>query len=338
VNLNIFFYILLLVTGSKGAKFEQSYNKVGYIQEGVASYYAHQFHGRKTANGEKFDMYALTAAHPKIRFNTLIKVTNLTNGKSITVRINDRGPYVGGRIIDLSMAAAEKIDMIRSGTAKVKCEVVYVEDMPPSVREQIEREQRQQNEQGNTKNPPQPKQPEPEPQNRNAASRLLERISSVLRPSGGNSRKDNEKPPQPKPETRPNPVGKELPMDDRPPVDHPGYDPVYTEPEVTDNRKTSPPREERFAGINTYTHTGEIQYPDGFGVQIGSYTSIEKAVEMAREAESKGLRKVFIQTGWSGERRVYRILVGEGSAEKVNPTIASIRQKGYPGSFLKQHY
>ncbi|WP_191015968.1 septal ring lytic transglycosylase RlpA family protein [Treponema zioleckii] len=90
----------------------------------TASYYADKFHGRKTSNGEIFNMYQLTAAHKTLPFNTVLKVTNLANGKSVQVRINDRGPFVKGREIDLSKAAAVKLDMIKSGTAKVKLEIV----------------------------------------------------------------------------------------------------------------------------------------------------------------------------------------------------------------------
>ena len=95
-----------------------------YKNSAVASYYADKYHGRKTSNGEVFNMYDLTAAHKSLPFNTKVKVTNLSNGKSVVVRINDRGPFVKGREIDLSKAAAVKIGMIKSGTAKVSLEIV----------------------------------------------------------------------------------------------------------------------------------------------------------------------------------------------------------------------
>ena len=95
-----------------------------YKSSAVASYYADKYHGRKTSNGEIFNMYDLTAAHKTLPFNTKVKVTNLSNGKSVVVRINDRGPFVKGREIDLSKAAAVKIGMIKSGTAKVSLEIV----------------------------------------------------------------------------------------------------------------------------------------------------------------------------------------------------------------------
>jgi rare lipoprotein A len=95
-----------------------------FVQEGIASYYAEEFHGRKTSNGETFDMNALTAAHQTLPFGTLVRVTNKATGKSVVVRINDRGPFLKDRIIDLSRAAAEKIGMIGPGTAEVHLEIL----------------------------------------------------------------------------------------------------------------------------------------------------------------------------------------------------------------------
>ncbi len=93
-------------------------------EEGLASYYADEFHGRKTSNGEIFDMNKLTAAHKSLPFNSVVKVTNLDNGMSVIVRVNDRGPFVEGRIIDLSLAGAKTIGMIGTGTARVSLEVI----------------------------------------------------------------------------------------------------------------------------------------------------------------------------------------------------------------------
>jgi rare lipoprotein A len=93
------------------------------ILTGKASYYADHFNGRTTANGEKFQQTKLTAAHKSLPFGTVVKVTNLQNGKSVKVRINDRGPYAQGRIIDLSKKAATRIDMVQKGVLEVK--VIY---------------------------------------------------------------------------------------------------------------------------------------------------------------------------------------------------------------------
>ena len=96
----------------------------GFRQAGLASWYGPGFAGRRTANGEIFDPSQLTAAHRQLPFNTLVRVTNDRNGRSVVVRINDRGPFKGARIIDLSRASAEAIEMVGSGVAHVKLEVL----------------------------------------------------------------------------------------------------------------------------------------------------------------------------------------------------------------------
>ena len=96
----------------------------GSTHVGMVSYYADKFHGRKTASGARFDKNALTAAHRTLPFGTRLKVTNLSNGKSVTVTVNDRGPYAHGRILDLSEAAARSIGMIGKGTVKARLEVL----------------------------------------------------------------------------------------------------------------------------------------------------------------------------------------------------------------------
>lgn len=94
----------------------------GAASEGIASYYGKQHHGQKTASGERFNQHALTAAHRTLPFDTRVRVTNLENGKSVVVRINDRGPYGRGRIIDLSHEAAEQLGMLKDGTVRVRIE------------------------------------------------------------------------------------------------------------------------------------------------------------------------------------------------------------------------
>jgi rare lipoprotein A len=94
------------------------------VREGMASYYGSEFAGSRTANGERFDPGAMTAAHRSLAFHSRVAVTNLSNGQEVIVRINDRGPWGKGRIIDISHAAAREIGMHRSGTARVKLELL----------------------------------------------------------------------------------------------------------------------------------------------------------------------------------------------------------------------
>jgi rare lipoprotein A len=96
----------------------------GFSETGIASWYGPKFHGRKTASGEKYNQNAMTAAHKTLPFGTKVRVKNVKNDKSVIVRINDRGPFAKGRVIDVSRAAAKKLDMINSGTAKVNIKVV----------------------------------------------------------------------------------------------------------------------------------------------------------------------------------------------------------------------
>lgn len=98
--------------------------RVGDTQRGIASWYGPKFHARHTSNGEIYDMYASTAAHKTLPMNTMVKVYNLDNGKSTIVRVNDRGPFITGRIIDLSNKAARAIDMVGRGTANVKITIL----------------------------------------------------------------------------------------------------------------------------------------------------------------------------------------------------------------------
>jgi rare lipoprotein A len=92
----------------------------GYVEQGMASWYGPDFHGGRTATGETYDMNAMSGAHPTLPLPTWVRVTNLDNGRSVVVRLNDRGPFSKDRIIDLSRAAAVELDMIRNGTARVE--------------------------------------------------------------------------------------------------------------------------------------------------------------------------------------------------------------------------
>jgi len=102
------------------------------LQSGTASWYGSKFHGKATANGETYNMNDFTAAHRTLPFNTVVKVENMENGKAVVVRINDRGPYVGDRVIDLSRRAAREIDMEHAGTAPVQILLVEEGDRPVS--------------------------------------------------------------------------------------------------------------------------------------------------------------------------------------------------------------
>lgn len=110
--------------GSRRASAPVPAARIGASQTGVASWYGEPYHGRRAANGEIFDTERFTAAHPSFPFETWVRVEHLANGKNTEVRITDRGPFVKGRIVDLSRAAARQIDLLRDGTAKVRVTVI----------------------------------------------------------------------------------------------------------------------------------------------------------------------------------------------------------------------
>jgi rare lipoprotein A len=102
----------------------------GFVQRGIASWYGRKFHGRRTSSGEIYDMYAMTAAHKRLPIPCEVEVTNLANGRHTVVRINDRGPFVGNRIIDLSYAAAKQLGMLSKGTAPVEIRAIGSKPVP----------------------------------------------------------------------------------------------------------------------------------------------------------------------------------------------------------------
>ena len=117
-------FLLTVMLAGCGAIFGTGVPRRVRFQIGMASWYGPGYHGNTCASGEIYDMYKLTAAHRELPFGTYVRVTNLRNGKSVVVRINDRGPFKRGRIIDLSYAAARKIGMVREGSTRVRIEII----------------------------------------------------------------------------------------------------------------------------------------------------------------------------------------------------------------------
>lgn len=122
-TLTLVFLFGIALTGC-GTTYKSANASYSEELEGIASYYAEDFHGRRTSNGETYDMHAMTAAHRTLPFNSRVRVTNLDNRRSVEVRINDRGPFKGNRVIDLSFKAALEIGLISHGTAPVSIEVL----------------------------------------------------------------------------------------------------------------------------------------------------------------------------------------------------------------------
>jgi rare lipoprotein A len=129
-------FLAVIVTASCGKQMQVALPpptpaRVGAVETGVASWYGKPYHGRTTSNGEVYNMNAMTAAHLSLPFDTIVRVTNLTNSRSVDVRINDRGPFLKQRVIDVSRAAGERLGMIGTGTATVRVEVIAAPGTPP---------------------------------------------------------------------------------------------------------------------------------------------------------------------------------------------------------------
>ncbi|MBI4536017.1 MAG: septal ring lytic transglycosylase RlpA family protein [Ignavibacteriae bacterium] len=127
--ITVMFVTFLQGCGSASPRFTSSAPRPGSLSDshdlrGIASYYADEFHSRKTANGETYNMHEMTAAHRTLPFNTKVRVKSLENDRTVVVRINDRGPFKGGRVIDLSLAAAKQLGLIAKGTGRVEIEVI----------------------------------------------------------------------------------------------------------------------------------------------------------------------------------------------------------------------
>ena len=117
--------VLTIISSCSTVQYKADPKLIGYTEHGIASFYAMKFQFRKTSSGDRFNQLALTAAHRSLPFGTKIRVTNLKNNRSVTVKINDRGPFIEGRIIDLTRYAFSKIGDTEQGLIKVKIEVIY---------------------------------------------------------------------------------------------------------------------------------------------------------------------------------------------------------------------
>ena len=124
IKIPLFFLVVLYLVGCATVEPQSDREWIGYTESGKASYYAMKYQFRKTASGERFNQYADTAAHRTLPFGTRVKVTNIKNGKSVVVKVNDRGPFIKGRIIDLSRSSFKKIGDIDAGVISVKIRVV----------------------------------------------------------------------------------------------------------------------------------------------------------------------------------------------------------------------
>ncbi len=303
--------------------------KVGDKARGKASYYHSKFNGKKTASGEIYYASKMTCAHRTLPYGTMLKVTNRKNSKAVIVKVNDRGPFAKGRIVDLSFKAASKIDMIKDGLADVEIEIVksgaVVEDEPI------------------VKNTPKKDRPKtiPKEEDKPVAKKEDDNTVDVIKQTektvkdvkgvAGIVKKIFGKKNKKKEDTKTVSTSSKKPTNSTSTTKKTGSS-------STTPTKTTSNVSGKFASGKTYSVWGTEMKPNGYGVQIASYEDVEDAIKVGKEAHGLGLQPIFIQSGWANNRRVYRLIFGtHKSTEEASKEITKAKSKGFNGAFVKKH-
>jgi rare lipoprotein A len=257
----------------------------------------------------RYDKTALSAAHRELPFGTRIRVQNLDNGKSVVVTVNDRGPWRSHRILDLSRAAATQLDMLQAGTANIK--LVVIGD-------------------GSSTEPP--KEDPVATTEKTPAQVPDKRVEAKQDPKPEPARK----PETPKADPKPQTPATEKPADTKPATKPPVTDktpqkqPTTTKPEPAANAKP-------FSAPGTWNMYGDKVAPKGWGVQLGAFSSQEKAVAYCEEVKAKGYQRLFIQQIASAGGHTYKVLLGAyDTADLARAAVTEIKAKGLSG-FPAQH-
>lgn len=269
--------------------------QVGYVQEGIASVYADKFEGRTTASGERYSHKKATCAHLTIPFGTLVKVTNLSNNVSVVVRVNDRGPFVPDRIIDVSGSVAEKLGISAEGVVRVRIEVIdntgqtspSVSSTPASAMVQL--------------------QGQPETQIAKAEGQV----------------KESEQ----KPKQEAKPVQEQKPVRETKPANEETVDKKKSE--NTDATALGQDGE-----TELYELKIERVRPSGFSVQVGSYKELANLLRMADELKKLYSKEVRVQVQAANNEKVYKLMAGNFTQRKDAENLKEKLAKSYPGCFI----
>lgn len=262
-------------------------------QTGLGTYYADKYHGRPTASGELYDKFKFTAAHRTLGFGTMVRVTRLDNGRSVVVKVNDRGPFSEGRIIDVSRAAAEQLDMIRTGETQVRIEVVNGASAGPSSS-------------GAVSSAPQqvPSRPAvPQAPNYDASNRDLSELP--LRNFGGQPVNSNGQ------------VSGQPAQLGQPASPQPGATAMNNASQYT-------PAFFQFVAFKRDV--------DGFAVQVGAFFNYYKLMEAMDGLSDKGIQNTILHSSLKNGEPVFRILVGPyASREEAKAVLRTLTSQGVEG-------
>jgi len=269
--------------------------QVGYVQEGNASVYADKFEGRTTASGERYSHKKATCAHLTIPFGTLVKVTNLSNNVSVVVRVNDRGPFVPDRIIDVSGSVAERLGIAAEGVVRVRIEVIdntgqtspSVNGTPASARVQS------------------PGQPETQ----------IAKGESQVKESEQKPKQEAKPVPEQKPAQETKPANEETADKKRP-----------GNPDATAQGQDGE--------TELYELKIERVHPLGFSVQVGSYKELANLLRMADELRKLYSKEVRVQVQTVNNEKIYKLMVGNFTQRKDAENLKEKLAKSYPGCFI----
>lgn len=305
----------------------QEITQIGYKQKGKASFFPDDRKGLITKSGEKYDPTALEAAHATIAFNSLVKITNLENKKEVIVRINDR-PQTNDRIIDITQAAAGALGMTDKKTViEVKIELIQLGVARNNAKEILADAYRR------------------------IATQPSEEVEEITKEEEIYTRYEGENPngnPQAEAEeAKQQEAQAKKEADSKKLAENKKKLEKKNAVEITKNKgvlsSTANPKSKNkdkitFDPTNTYTPEGDKVKLSGFGVQVGSYDDINKALKEVMILEKLKLGQVYIQAGWANSKKTYRILVGSfKTKELAQKTADKLNQKSYK-SFPKKHF
>ena len=311
-------FLLLIITGIAAFSAAQTAGTAPFRQEGIASWYGREFNGRPTASGEIFNDSLLTAAHPSLPFGTVLTVTNTQNNRQVTVRVNDRGPFVAARIVDLSRAAAEVLDMLTTGTAPVVLELASNSTISPSPAQAA----------SVTPAPavvasevpqtvPQPIQADPQP------------VQAVPQPM--------QVVPQP-PQAAPQPTQVYQPITETPPVAEAPV--VIAQPTVTPSVQAqpyppAPPQPApAFSAAPPAVIRGSIPPAESaklYRLQVGSYTVPRNAVDSFDKLKGAGLNPAYERYG-----EYYRVVLANLRAAEISSVAQILGNTGFREAIIRE--
>ncbi len=357
LSLWFLFYVHWLVFLPATNVFSQEITQIGYTQTGKASYFSDDRKGASTRSGEKYDPSALEAAHASIAFNSLVKITNLDNRKETIVRINDR-PLTNDRIIDITKAAADALGITDQKTVvEVKIELIQLAVPRNNAREILADAYRRIATKPSEEAEEQTKEEEifaryegendtkevlPDENNDKEKESLPVKISTKPEKDEKLIALEKEKVAQKKlaDQKKKEVESKKLAENKKAIVKAKSLENTKSKGVIsgTANPKVKSKDKATFDPTSTYTTEGEKVSPDGFGVQVASYDEIDKALRQGAILEKLKLGKIYIQAGWAGGNKTYRILVGSFKTKALaQKTADKLNKKNYQ-SFPKKHF